>query len=213
MAKQKQLGDWGDKIPEKVSDAAEVYDKAHTKAQKVKGELNKAKDELIDAMRETGCLRCPIRNGEKFLTLQEKDSVRFDKPKQNPAAGDGEGAADVVMKRTRGGRMMTVHRPASATVVKGDAGAALPMASLAKYGLTPKKCESLAAAFGKTVGHLEKAMRTNEYWHRDVKGMGEEWITKTVDALLLLRREHPVPSDEDADSGKTVFDHEDEGDE
>lgn len=214
MAKQKQLGDWGDKIPPKVAEAAEVYDKAHAKAQKVKGEFNKAKDELIEAMRETGCMRCPIRNGEKFLQLQEKDSVRFDKPKQPPAAGDGEGASGgtVVMQRVKGGRMKTVRTPGKAAVTKGDVNAAQPLDMLVSYGMTRKKIEILAAACGgNTIGHFETWMNSNEWWHRDLKGFGEEWITKLQDAHLAFRRAFPVTTeDEDADSGKTVFDHESE---
>ncbi|MCC7419831.1 MAG: hypothetical protein IT428_06105 [Planctomycetaceae bacterium] len=202
MARQKVLadrdGEIGDRIPPEVESAADDYDKHYSATIKAREKRDAAKLTLIEKMKATGCKRCPIRGGAKFLELEEVDKIKHTKPKENPAAQiNGEGG-DVVMKRGRGGRMTTVHRPATTSVVKGDKGAAMPMASLVPHGLTAKKAESLAAAFGKTIGHLEKAMRENEYWHRDVKGMGEEWITKTIDALLAFRKEHPVPSEDDA---------------
>jgi hypothetical protein len=199
MAKQKTLNDeWTDKIPKKVEEAAEEYDKLHTQAQKLKGKLNTAKQNIIDAMVETGCKRCPVRNGEKFIQFEEKDSVKFEKPKQHPTSENGEADGQhVTMKRVRGGRMVTQRSPGSVSAVPNDAGAAQPVGVLADYGLTPKKCDALAVAFGKTIGHLEKAIRTNDYWHKDVKGFGEEWITKLIDSLVAFRRAFPVPSEDD----------------
>lgn len=198
-----QLGDWLDPIPEAVSEAAEAYDKAHSKAQKVKGELNTAKETLIEKMIQTGCKRCPIRNGEKFLELQEREAVKYAKPKEKPGVSDGDssgGNGDIVtMKRVRGGRMVTQRTPAKVSVVANDAGAAEPLSRLTAYGMTKAKIEAVKSAVGPTIGHLEKAMRENPWWHRDIKGFGEEWIGRLQDAHLRFRGDYPVPSEDETE--------------
>lgn len=194
-----QLGDWLDEIPEEVAKAAEKFDAAHTKAQKAKGDLNSAKDALIETMIETGCKRCPIRNGEKFLELQEVEKVKYAKPRAREEANGhaSDGGADIVtMKRVRGGRMVTQRTPAKASVVPNDAGAAEPLSRLTGYGMTKKKIEAVEAAVGPTIGHLEKAMRENAWWHRDIRGFGEEWIGRLQEAHLRFRGDYPVPSDD-----------------
>lgn len=76
-----------------------------------------------------------------------------------------------------------------------DEGAAMPIGKLAEYGLTEKQCEMLVASKLeiKTVGDLEKAMRENEWWHRDVAGLGEKKIDKVTEALCEFRLAYPVP--------------------
>lgn len=197
-----QLGDWLDEIPDEVAEAAEAYDAAHTAAQKAKGELNTAKDNLIEKMVETGCKRCPIRNGEKYLELQEREAVKYAKPRDNPGRaesnGESSGGDIVTMKRVRGGRMVTKRTPAKASVVPNDVGAAEPLSRLIGYGMTAKKMDAVALAVGPTIGHLEKAMRENEWWHRDIKGLGQDWIDRLIESLARFRRDNPVPSEEDA---------------
>lgn len=80
-----------------------------------------------------------------------------------------------------------------------DEGAAMPIGALAEHGLTEKQCEKIAESKLeiKTVGDLEKAMRENEWWHRDIKGIGKETIDKVSDALLKFRSQHPIPVPED----------------
>lgn len=94
----------------------------------------------------------------------------------------------------------TAAKPAEGQpVVANDAGALLPLSTLKKYGLTAKKIAAVAASVGgDTVGHLEAAMRANEWWHRDIKGLGEEWITRLQDAHLAFRNDYPVPTEESA---------------
>jgi len=80
-------------------------------------------------------------------------------------------------------------------------------------GLTNAKAAKLIECVGPTVDDLEKVMRENEYWHRDVKGFGEEWITRVVDSLLAYRKAFPVPGESAGDDGSddeagTVFDGE-----
>lgn len=201
MAAQQQLGDWQDQIPPEVASAAADYDSAHTAANKAKGTLNTAKDNLIGKMRDTGCLRCPIRNGEKFLELKETEGVKYAKPKENPGSSSdvSSGTDNVTMRRGRGGRMQTIRTPKNVAAVANDAGAAMPLLSLKKHGITPKKCEAISAAVGgDTIGHLEKAMRTNVWWHRDLKGFGQEWVDRLTDALAMFRKEYPVPAEDEA---------------
>lgn len=110
----------------------------------------------------------------------------------------GHGEIVVAQKRVRGGRHVTKRVPASASVVEGDAGAKQKLSALKAFGMTPKKLDAVAASVGPTVGHLEKAMRENEYWHKDIKGLGREWIDRLTDSLLQFRLANPVPSEEDS---------------
>lgn len=85
-----------------------------------------------------------------------------------------------------------------------DEGAKMPIGALSQFGMTKKKCESIAAQVGPTIGHLEEAMRNNEWWHRDLKGFGEEWVTRLQDAHLSFRRQHPMPTEEDIERAAEV---------
>lgn len=73
--------------------------------------------------------------------------------------------------------------------------AAVAIATLAEYGISAKQCEKLAESKFeiKTVGDFEKTIRENEWWHRDVDGMGEKTIDKVTEALVEFRLAYPVP--------------------
>lgn len=82
--------------------------------------------------------------------------------------------------------------------VAGDAGAAKSIFELVKHGIPKKKCDALAeAAGGSTVGHLEKLMRDDAWWHKKAKGVGESWVDRISDAIVSFRRQNPVPSDDE----------------
>lgn len=83
-----QLGDWQEEIPKRVQECADAYDAAHTAKGKASAKLNTAKDTLIEAMKENDIRRVRIRNGEKFLVLDVKDGVRYEKPKEPTANED-----------------------------------------------------------------------------------------------------------------------------
>jgi hypothetical protein len=83
-----QLGDWQDEIPEEVQKCADAYDSAHTAKSKAQAKLNTAKDSLIESMKANNCPRVRIRSGEKFLVLDVKDGVRYEKPKEPTAKED-----------------------------------------------------------------------------------------------------------------------------
>lgn len=94
MAKKKaavpagQLGDWQEEVPDEVQKCADAYDASHTAKGKASAKLNTAKDSLIESMKENSVNRVRIRNGEKFLVLDVKDGVRYEKPKEEPSARD-----------------------------------------------------------------------------------------------------------------------------
>lgn len=89
-------------------------------------------------------------------------------------------------------------RKKSKGAVAGDSGAAMSIFELVKHGVPKKKCDALAdAAGGSTIGHLEKLMREDAWWHKKAKGIGESWIDKISDAVVSFRRQNPVPSDDE----------------
>lgn len=78
----------------------------------------------------------------------------------------------------------------------GDPGADRPLTDLIAFGLTAAKVKLIVEAVGgETIGHLETAMRKNEWWHRDIKGFGETWVTKLQDAHIAFRQRHPMPDE------------------
>ncbi|MBR9800579.1 hypothetical protein GYB59_02235 [bacterium] len=70
--------------------------------------------------------------------------------------------------------------------------------SISNLGLSDKECELLVAAELDTIAKLEKRMRENEWWHRDIKGFGPAKVDKLVDNLMAWRQRNPMPSAEDA---------------
>lgn len=112
-----------------------------------------------------------------------------------------------------------IARPKGKCVVVSDEGAAMDISVLSKFGITKHKAETLAAHVevqtgGITIGHFESMMRKQEYWYRDIKGFGGEWITKLQDAHLAFRQKYPIPdpSEPAADQpaaeseGRDIFD-------
>lgn len=91
--------------------------------------------------------------------------------------------------------------PTIKRVVSADPAGAAPLTDLVPFGMTKKKCAVIAdVCGGKTIGHLEKFMRENAYWNRDLPGFGEQWITKLQDAHLAYRLKFPMPSEEPTDT-------------
>lgn len=93
-------------------------------------------------------------------------------------------------------------------------------------GMTEKETELLIAADIKTVADLEARMRSDNWWHKKIKGFGQSKVDKLSDQLLAWRMRNPVPSDEDdteddeddpiamdCDSGDLVSEADDEPDE
>lgn len=78
-----------------------------------------------------------------------------------------------------------------------DEAAAMSIGVLKDHGLTEKMVETLVDHEFSTIGKLEAAMRADEWWHRKIKGFGEERVTKLIDAMVAFRAEHPVPTPDD----------------
>lgn len=81
-----------------------------------------------------------------------------------------------------------------------DEGAGQPIGEL---GMTKSETETLIEHDIKTVGDLEQVMRSDEWWHRNIKGFGEAKVTKLTDALMEFRKQYPVPSVESSDDGES----------
>jgi hypothetical protein len=89
MAKKKaaprgQLGDWLDKVPKAVQDAADEYDRSHKAKAKALGKLNTEKDVLIDKMRANKVKKVRVRNGDKLLVIDSTDKITYEKPQEPP---------------------------------------------------------------------------------------------------------------------------------
>lgn len=109
--------------------------------------------------------------------------------------GDGDDHEDVgpLAKPLKGQKTIS-HLGAAEKL--GDPGADRPLTDLIAFGLTAAKVKLIVEAVGgETIGHLETAMRKNEWWHRDIKGFGETWVTKLQDAHIAFRQRHPMPDE------------------
>lgn len=62
-------------------------------------------------------------------------------------------------------------------------------------GMTDKQIEVLEAQGWTTIGTLEKAMRENAWWHKELKGFGPDKIDRLTITLAAFRRAHPMPSE------------------
>jgi len=61
-----------------------------------------------------------------------------------------------------------------------------------KDGLTAKKIEALKESVGETVADLESWLQSGNTLDK-IKGFGTEWVTRTMDALGVIRDAYPVP--------------------
>ena len=62
-------------------------------------------------------------------------------------------------------------------------------------GMTEKQVEVLEDQGWTTIGTLEKAMRENAWWHKELKGFGPDKIDRLTITLAAFRRAHPMPSE------------------
>lgn len=91
-AAQATLGDWQDKVPKPVQDAADTYSQALVSKGKAHGKFNSAKDSLIELMKTHKCskVRVTYKDSEKIIELEELQSLKLRKPKEQPTADDDE---------------------------------------------------------------------------------------------------------------------------
>jgi ribosome modulation factor len=104
------------------------------------------------------------------------------------------------------GPRVVKKRPTQPLPAGVDTGAAMPLSALIRHGMTAKKLEVIEAACGgSTIGHFEQWMASNEWWHRDLHGFGETWVTKLQDALLEFRLANPVPAEAGPDLAADAY--------
>ena len=73
--------------------------------------------------------------------------------------------------------------------------------SVELLGLAPKLTENMKLAGLKTIGQLEHAMRTDDWWHDKIERCGPASVDKISDALFEFRQTHPVPDMQPDDEG------------
>lgn len=120
--------------------------------------------------------------------------------------------------------------PTNARRISGvDQGGQMPISSLERtqlkellgrdpgteHSLTASKMETLASQVdistqGNTVAHFEQMVRERRDWHREIKGFGERWVDRALNALIAFRAKFPMPTDEDLDEedDEDLFDQE-----
>lgn len=73
-------------------------------------------------------------------------------------------------------------------------------------GLTEGQLESLQSTFGikgpLKVAELEKVISEDAFWHRKVKGFGEQKIDMLTDAVMKFRQCCPIPTDEEIEEAE-----------
>jgi hypothetical protein len=88
-------------------------------------------------------------------------------------------------------------------------------------GMTEKETDLLIAAEIKTISDLESRMRSDNWWHKKIKGFGQAKVDKLSDQLLAWRMKNPMPSEDDDDDvdedaeeleGMDAFDQEEAAD-
>lgn len=168
------------KISGELSSAYRTLGKAQMRLERCKAEQKAAKGDVEAAQQEVNDLVAELRD----IELGQYQPDLFDKDGPASAGADG----------------VSPGSQATATASQhADEGAAMPIAALKEFGLSEKKCEALAESKFeiKTVGDLERTIRENEWWHRDIKGFGETTIDKLTEALTEFRLTYPVPVPEE----------------
>lgn len=98
---------------------------------------------------------------------------------------------------------------AAAKAMREDPGIKAPISVL---GMTEKETELLVTAEINTVAELESRMRSDEWWHKKVKGFGPTKVDKLSDCLLSWRMKNPIPDEDDDDEPLEVEAAEEEPD-
>lgn len=81
-AKQQQLGDWGDVVPEAVQDAVDEYVRLLRLKNKATEKVNSAKEECISRMKEHGVTKVRIDEGAKWLKCEDEPKLKTEKIKE-----------------------------------------------------------------------------------------------------------------------------------
>lgn len=83
-----------------------------------------------------------------------------------------------------------------------DVGMICEIGRLMDYGLTGSMIAAISESqLAKTIPlttihDLEKAIAADEWWMKKIKGFGDTKVEKLIDALVMFRKENPIPSGE-----------------
>lgn len=133
-----------------------------------------------------------LRSRTGRIVISSAEELPDDHDSGSSDADDHEDVGPIAKRPLKGQKAMTL----SAVERLGDPGAERPLSDLIPFGMTAAKIKLVVEAVkGDTIGHLEEAMRKNEWWHRDIKGFGETWVTKLQDAHIAFRQRHPMPDE------------------
>ncbi len=83
-----QLGDWLEKVPAEVQEAADEYVGFKREKQKAHESMNAARDRCIKKMKEHGVPKVRIDDGEKYLVCVDEAKLKTEKLKGQGADGD-----------------------------------------------------------------------------------------------------------------------------
>lgn len=162
-------------------------DDAEAHVRRMEGNVEAVKDDLKEAKESLGFaikkLREAIVNPPNELLPFPEDDELFDDDSVDPEPAEDVGA----------------KLPLIVLAFKDDEQISNLAKERAVKGLTVKRVESLAEQIeGSTIGDLEKHQRENPFWNADLKGFGEEWITRLQDAHMIVREVYPMPSEADS---------------
>ena len=143
-----------------------------------------------------------LRSRTGRIVISSAEELPDDHDSGSSDADDHEDVGPIAKRPLKGQKAMTL----SAVERLGDPGAERPLSDLIPFGMTAAKIKLVVEAVkGDTIGHLEEAMRKNEWWHRDIKGFGETWVTKLQDAHIAFRQRYPMPTDEDVEEYESCY--------
>lgn len=143
-----------------------------------------------------------LANSSGRLVVEQVADIPDDEADDDEADDDeGHDDHDDVGPMTKPIKFPAAPTPANKSLdeLKRDAGAGHSLMELKKYGATIGIVRAVKdAAEGDTVAHLEKLMNANpEWWHRNIKGLGEQKLNILLDAHREFRKQYPQVDDED----------------
>lgn len=114
--------------------------------------------------------------------LDSKPIIKQKGPRRDDETDDHDDVGPMARRRTYG---------------EDDPAKTAPIMELERYGVVETKCTAICDAFNiTTMSQFFAKMAENEWWHRDVKGVGVAAVDKIVDAVTAWRRDNPIPEPE-----------------
>lgn len=165
--------------------------KADEYRRELSADLAEAMDELEERRRVWDDLKADTKEAKADHDAAQREVNRIGKEIKSLRDGTFQPRLVPAPQRTN-------DAPVASTSAPVDEGAAQPIEILQReFSLTERTVELIKEAkFGiKTVGDLERTIRENEWWSREIKGLGPTGINKVVDALVEFRKTFPWPEE------------------